>query len=53
MTPSPHSFLPPLTLLQATQGDVKGDRPGAFDFIGASKYDAWVEYKGMDQVGVF
>ncbi len=32
---------------QATDGDVKGDRPGGFDFVGAAKYDAWVKLKGM------
>ena len=26
---------------QATDGDVKGDRPGGYDFVGAAKYDAW------------
>ena len=31
---------------QATQGDVEGDRPGGFDFVGAAKYDAWAELKG-------
>jgi acyl-CoA-binding protein len=31
---------------QATEGDVKGDRPGGFDFVGAAKYDAWAKLKG-------
>ena len=31
---------------QATEGDVKGDRPGGFDFKGAAKYDAWASQKG-------
>jgi diazepam-binding inhibitor (GABA receptor modulator, acyl-CoA-binding protein) len=31
---------------QATDGDVKGDRPGGFDFVGAAKYDAWAKLKG-------
>ena len=31
---------------QATEGDVKGDRPGGFDFVGAAKYDAWVKLTG-------
>lgn len=30
---------------QATEGDVKGDRPGGFDFKGAAKFDAWLELK--------
>ena len=32
---------------QATEGDVKGARPGGFDFVGGAKYDAWVKLKGM------
>jgi acyl-CoA-binding protein len=32
---------------QATEGDVKGDRPGGFDFVGGAKYDAWSKLKGM------
>lgn len=32
---------------QATDGDVKGDRPGGFDFVGGAKYDAWSKLKGM------
>ena len=31
---------------QATEGDVKGERPGGFDFKGAAKYDAWEKQKG-------
>ena len=34
---------------QATEGDVKGDRPGGFDFVGGAKYDAWSKLKGMDK----
>jgi len=34
---------------QATEGDVKGDRPGGFDFVGAAKYDAWVKLKGTSR----
>jgi acyl-CoA-binding protein len=26
---------------QATEGDVKGNRPSGFDFKGQAKYDAW------------
>ncbi len=33
---------------QATDGDVTGDRPGGFDLVGAAKYDARAELKGMD-----
>ena len=32
---------------QASAGDVAGDRPGAFDFVGSAKYDAWAGLKGM------
>ena len=32
---------------QATDGDVRGDRPGGFDFVGGAKYDAWSKLKGM------
>ncbi len=31
---------------QATDGDVKGERPGGFDFVGAAKFDAWAKLKG-------
>jgi len=34
---------------QATDGDVQGNRPGAFDFVGGAKYDAWSKLKGMDK----
>ena len=32
---------------QATEGDAKGTRPGAFDFVAGAKYDAWSKLKGM------
>jgi acyl-CoA-binding protein len=31
---------------QGTEGDVHGDKPGFFDFVGAAKYDAWAKLKG-------
>jgi len=31
---------------QATEGDVTGERPGAFDFVNRTKYDAWAKLKG-------
>ena len=34
---------------QGTSGDVSGDRPGAFDFKGRAKYDAWAALKGTAQ----
>ena len=32
---------------QATDGDVGGDKPGAFDFKARAKYEAWEARKGM------
>jgi diazepam-binding inhibitor (GABA receptor modulator, acyl-CoA-binding protein) len=32
---------------QGTEGDVKGERPGGFDFVGGAKYDAWEKRRGM------
>jgi diazepam-binding inhibitor (GABA receptor modulator, acyl-CoA-binding protein) len=34
---------------QSTEGDVEGDRPGGFDFVGAAKFDAWTKLKGMSK----
>jgi len=34
---------------QATDGDVKGDRPGGFDFVGGAKFDAWAKLKGTSK----
>ncbi len=31
---------------QATEGDVKGKRPGMLDVKGRAKYDAWAKQKG-------
>ncbi|ALS60748.1 MULTISPECIES: acyl-CoA-binding protein [Pandoraea] len=31
---------------QGTEGDVSGARPGAMDFVGRAKYDAWEMLKG-------
>ena len=33
---------------QVTEGDIKGERPGGFDFKGAAKYDAWESQKGKN-----
>jgi len=33
---------------QATDGDVTGERPGAFAFVDRAKYDAWAKLKGTD-----
>ena len=32
---------------QATEGDVKGDKPGFTDFVGRAKYDAWAKLQGV------
>ncbi|MBN1337124.1 MAG: acyl-CoA-binding protein [Deltaproteobacteria bacterium] len=32
---------------QATEGDVSGGRPGAFDFKGRAKWDAWAAHRGL------
>jgi diazepam-binding inhibitor (GABA receptor modulator, acyl-CoA-binding protein) len=34
---------------QATIGDVTGSRPGGFDIVGKSKYDAWAKLKGTSK----
>ena len=31
---------------QATEGDVKGDKPGFTDFVNRSKYEAWSKLNG-------
>lgn len=32
---------------QGSQGDVCGPKPGFFDFVGTSKYEAWAQLRGM------
>lgn len=34
---------------QATDGDVRGDKPGFTDIVGKYKYDAWAALKGTAQ----
>ena len=31
---------------QGSEGDVKGDKPGFFDFVGTAKDEAWAKLKG-------
>lgn len=31
---------------QGSSGDVSGDKPGMFDFVGTAKYEAWEKLKG-------
>ncbi|MGH8146086.1 MAG: acyl-CoA-binding protein [Rhodanobacteraceae bacterium] len=32
---------------QGAVGDVCGDKPGFFDFVGTAKYEAWSKLRGM------
>ena len=34
---------------QGSEGDVSGDKPGFFDFVGLAKYEAWEKFQGLDQ----
>lgn len=34
---------------QGSEGDVSGERPGFFDFVGVAKYEAWEKLQGTDQ----
>lgn len=34
---------------QGSEGDVHGEKPGFFDFVGVAKYEAWEKLKGTDQ----
>jgi diazepam-binding inhibitor (GABA receptor modulating acyl-CoA-binding protein) len=34
---------------QGSEGDVQGERPGAFSFVDRAKYDAWAKLKGTEQ----
>lgn len=33
---------------QGSAGDVSGDKPGFFDFVGVAKYEAWEKLQGTD-----
>ncbi len=33
---------------QGSDGDVSGERPGAFAFVDRAKYDAWAKLKGTE-----
>ncbi|MDT8448601.1 MAG: acyl-CoA-binding protein [Wenzhouxiangellaceae bacterium] len=33
---------------QGSEGDVSGERPGFFDFVGVAKYEAWEKLRGTD-----
>jgi len=32
---------------QGSSGDVSGNKPGFFDFVGVAKYEAWARLKGL------
>ena len=32
---------------QGSSGDVSGDKPGMFDFVGVAKYEAWKNLEGL------
>lgn len=34
---------------QGSSGDVSGDKPGFFDFVGVAKYEAWEKLEGTPQ----
>lgn len=34
---------------QGSDGDVSGERPGFFDFVGVAKYEAWEKLQGMEK----
>mgnify|MGYP001569611523 CR=1 FL=1 len=34
---------------QGSSGDVSGNKPGMFDFVGVAKYEAWNHLKGLSQ----
>jgi len=34
---------------QGSEGDVAGEKPGFFDFVGAAKYEAWEKLQGTPQ----
>jgi acyl-CoA-binding protein len=34
---------------QGSAGDVSGEKPGFFDFVGTAKYEAWAKLKGISQ----
>ena len=34
---------------QASAGDVSGEKPGFFDFVGIAKYEAWEKLQGLSR----
>ena len=47
--PDNDTMLRPYALYkQGSEGDVKGPKPGFFDFVGTAKYEAWEKLQGTD-----
>lgn len=34
---------------QGSEGDVSGEKPGFFDFVGTAKYEAWEKLRGLSR----
>lgn len=34
---------------QGSEGDISGDKPGFFDFVGVAKYESWKKLQGMSK----
>ena len=34
---------------QVSAGDVSGEKPGLFDFVGIAKYEAWEKFQGLSK----
>lgn len=34
---------------QGSEGDVHGEQPGFFDFVGTAKYEAWAKLRGTSR----
>ena len=34
---------------QGSEGDIRGDQPGFFDFVGTAKYEAWAKLRGIPE----
>ena len=34
---------------QGSEGDVHGDKPGFFDFVGTAKHEAWAQLNGVTE----
>lgn len=34
---------------QGASGDISGEKPGFFDFVGVAKYEAWEKLRGTSQ----